>query len=58
MEKGLESIHIANNFGADWVLILGAENVQRRKLSPLRNQNASGDLHSFAGLLHQKVMPK
>jgi hypothetical protein len=21
MEKGLESIHIANNFGADWVLI-------------------------------------
>jgi hypothetical protein len=54
MEKGLESIHIANNFGADW----GADNVQRQKLSPLRNQNASGNLHSFAGLLHRKVMPK
>jgi hypothetical protein len=50
MEKGLESIHIANNFGAD--------SVHWQKLSRLPNQNVSGNLHSFAGLLHRKVMPK
>jgi hypothetical protein len=50
MEKGLESIHIANNFGAG--------SCSAQKLSRLRNQNVSGNLHSFAGLLHQKVMPK
>jgi hypothetical protein len=50
MEKGLESIHIANNFGAD--------NFQAAEASAGRNRMLLRNLHIFADLHPRLVVPK